>query len=152
MSREKIRRRGEPSEIRIIGGRDTTVPLRIKEADGNVINNPSAVDLDVLLHDLLGAINFQWHFLIVERTDLAQHYIQVIMDLDIDWDKGRGYIVEYRDGGPDQHFRATAHDDSWPGRAFSPAFQRVVKVVQDWAFQRDGWREAMSWERIDLGY
>jgi hypothetical protein len=131
----------------------TVFPLRIKTADGHVINNPSAEDLDDLLYDLLGSMNFRHNFVIVERTDLVQHYIQVIVDRDIDPDKGRVFFVEYRDGGPDQHFRAAARDDAWwPDKAFSAAFELVVKVVQDWAFQRHGWREAMSWERIDLGY
>lgn len=128
----------------------TVTPLRVTTANGPVLDNPSAVDL----HDMLAAMNFRYPFVIVERTDLAppgEHYIQVHMDLDIDPDEGRGYFVEYRDGGPDRHFRAVARDNAPWGSAWSPAFERVVKVVQDWAFQRHGWREAMSWERIDLG-
>jgi hypothetical protein len=127
----------------------TVPPLRAIAADGPVLDNPSAVNL----HDLLAAMNFRYPFVIVERPDLlpsGQHYMQVHMDLDIDPEKGRGYFVEYRDGSPDRHFRAVVRDDS-PWGSHSPAFERVVKVLQDWAFQRDGWREAMSWERIDLG-
>jgi hypothetical protein len=125
-------------------------PLQVTTADGRVLNNPSAVNL----HDLLANMNFRYPFLIVERSDLlplGEHYIQIHMDLDIDPDKGRGYFIEYRDGGPDLHFRAIARDDAPWDSAWSPAFERVVKVVQDWAFRRDGWREAMPWERIDLG-
>jgi hypothetical protein len=129
----------------------TVSPLRITMADGRVFNNPPTVDLHELLHDLLASMNFRHCFLIVERTDLVQHYIQVMVDTDVDPEEGTGYFVEYRQGGPDQHFRAVARDDSWPGRAFPPAFAQVVKVVQDWAFQHHGWREAMSWERLDLG-
>jgi hypothetical protein len=124
-------------------------PLQVTTADGRVINNPSAVNL----HDLLADMNFRYPFLIVDRLDLlppSQHYMQVHMDLDIDPDKGRGYFIEYRDGGPDLHFRAIARDDAPRDSAWSPAFERVVKVVQDWAFRRDGWREAMPWERIEL--
>jgi hypothetical protein len=128
----------------------TVSPLRAITADGRELDNPSAVDL----HDLLADMNFRYPFLIVERPDLlpsAQHYMQVHMDLDIDPDEGRGYFVEYRDGGPDRHFRAAVRDDAPWGSVSSPAFERVVKVLRDWAFQRDGWREAMSWERVDLG-
>jgi hypothetical protein len=128
----------------------TVSPLRAITADGRELDNPSAVDL----HDLLAEMNFRHAFLIVERPDLlpsGQHYMQVHMDRDIDPDKGRGYFVEYRDGGPDRHFRAVARDDAPWDMVYSPAFERVVKVLQDWAFQRDGWRDAMSWERLDLG-
>jgi hypothetical protein len=128
----------------------TASPLRAIAADGRVIDNPSAVDL----HDLFADMNFAHPFVIVERPDLlpsGQHYMQVHMDLKIDPDEGRGYLVEYRDGGPDRHFRAAVRDDAPWDRVWSPAFEQVVKVLQDWAFQRAGWREAMSWERIDLG-
>jgi|SRR5262245_2675453 len=127
----------------------TVPPLRAITADGRALDNPSAVNL----HDLLAEMNFRYPFLIVERPDLlpsGQHYMQVHMDLDIDPDKGRGYFVEYRDGVPDRHFGAVARDDAPWNSAWSPAFEQVVKVLQDWAFQRDGWRAAMSWERIEL--
>src|SRR5262245_20585721 len=128
----------------------TVSSLRAIEADGRVHDNPSAVNL----HDLLADMNFRYPFVIVERPDLlpsGQHYMQVHMDLEIDPDEGRGYFVEYRDGAPDRHFRAFVRDDHPWGSACSPAFEQVVKVLQDWAFQRNGWREAMSWERVDLG-
>jgi hypothetical protein len=128
----------------------TLSPLRAITADGRELDNPSAVDL----HDLLAEMNFRHPFLIVERLDLlpsGQHYMQVHMDRDIDPDEGTGYFVEYRDGAPDRHFRAAVRDDAPWDRVFSPAFEQVVKVLQGWAFQRNGWREAMSWERIDLG-
>jgi hypothetical protein len=124
--------------------------LRVITADGRMHDNPSEVEI----HNLLADMNFLYPFLIVERPDLlptGEHYIQVHMDLDIDPGEGRGYLVEHRDGGPDRHFGAITRDDAPWDSAFSPAFEQVVKVMQDWAFQRDGWREAMSWERIDLG-
>ena len=128
----------------------TASPLRAIEADGRVHDNPSEVNL----HDLLADMNFRYPFVIVERPDLlpsGQHFMQVHMDLEINPDEGRGYFIEYRDGGPDRHFGAAVRDDHPWGSASSPAFAQVVKVLQDWAFQRDGWREAMSWERVDLG-
>jgi hypothetical protein len=129
----------------------TVFPVRAIRASlgDRVLDNPSAENL----YDLLAEMNFRYPFLIVEHQGLLpahQHYIQVHLDLDIDPKKGRGYFVEYRDGGPDRHFRATARDDEPWGSVFSPAFEQVAKVVQDWAFQRGGWREAMPWQRIDL--
>jgi hypothetical protein len=129
----------------------TVSPLLAKTADGRVFELTDPFEDD--LHDLVAEMNLRWSFLIVERPDLlpsGQHYMQVMIDPHIDWDEGHGYFVEYRDGGPDRHFRAAVRDDRPWGMVWSPAFEQVVKVLQDWAFQRNGWREAMSWERIDM--
>jgi len=118
-------------------------------APERAVDNPS----DEALHDLLAAMNFRYPYIIVERPNrvpLGHYYIQVHMDEHVDPEDGRGYFIEYRDGGPDRHFRATVHDTAPWDSAYSPAFELVVKVVQDWASQRPGWRDALSWERIDF--
>ncbi|WP_416564921.1 hypothetical protein [Nocardia testacea] len=112
------------------------------------LENPSATQL----HDLLADMNLSAPFVIVDRLDGSKpghHYIQVHLDERIDPALGHGYLVEYRDGGPDAHFRATVSDDAPWGSASSPAFDTVVTVVQHWAARRECWRTALAWERMD---
>lgn len=58
--------------------------------------------------------------------------------------------AEYGGGGPDAHFRTVVSDDAPWDSAFSPAFDAVVEVVQDWAFQRERWRVALQWKRLEF--
>ena len=105
------------------------------------------------LHDILADMNLSAPFVIVDRLDDQEpgdHYIQVHLDERVDPKLGRGYIVEFRDGGPEAHFRATVSDDAPWDSAFSPAFDTVVNVIQGWAFQREGWRTALTWERLEF--
>ncbi|MEV6325550.1 hypothetical protein AB0M45_30920 [Nocardia sp. NPDC051787] len=91
--------------------------------------------------------------MIVDRFDSPQpgdYYIQVHLDEQVDPNQRHGYIVEFRDGGPDAHFRATISDDTPCDSVFSPAFDTVVNAVQDWAFRREGWRTALAWEQLEF--
>ncbi|MFF8288901.1 hypothetical protein ACF068_06645 [Streptomyces sp. NPDC016309] len=107
--------------------------LRAIEWDGTSWDDPS----EDRLHDLLADMNLTWRFVIVRRLDREpadQHYIQVGLNDDL------SYQVEFRDGGPDSHFQARVPRDHG---VFS--LEPVAKVVQDWAFGRPGWREALPW-------
>lgn len=115
-------------------------------ASDRVLDDPT----DAQLHDLLAELDYREPQLVVERpgSPAAQQYLRVEMDRRIDPDDGRGYIVEYGGGGPGMQFRASVRDTARWGTPHSPAFELVAKTVQDWAFQRYGWHEAMMWERV----
>ncbi len=70
-------------------------------------------------------------WLIVERRE--QHYIQSFFPPD------RPVAVEYRSGGPDQHYRAFTED--------RPLAQRVL---WQWVTDDSGWESALSWELMDF--
>lgn len=127
---------------------DHTGSPRVVATDSDrTIENPSRTQL----HDILADMSFNAPFVIVDRLggpEPGDYYIQVHLDEDVDPADGHSYIIEFRDGGPDAHFRATTRDDAPWGSVFSPAFEAVVKVVQDWAFQREGWRTELSWEQV----
>ncbi|WP_280496957.1 hypothetical protein [Nocardia asiatica] len=130
-------------------GDQTTSPRVVATDSYRTIDNPS----ETQLHDILADMNLSVPFVIVDRLDGPEpgdYYIQVHLDDQVDPDRGRGYIVEFRDGGPHAHFHAAIRDDAPWGSVFSPAFDTVVKTVQDWAFQREGWRTALAWERLEF--
>ncbi|MEU2118534.1 hypothetical protein ABZ567_23495 [Streptomyces sp. NPDC016459] len=107
--------------------------LQAIEADGTTWDDPS----EDRLHDLLADMSLTWRFVVVRRLDVEpvdQHYMQVYLNDDL------SYRVEYREGGPDRHFQA------WVPRTHEVfAVEPVAEVVQNWAFGRPGWREALSW-------
>ncbi|MFD8983699.1 hypothetical protein [Streptomyces sp. NPDC059564] len=110
-----------------------TPALRAIEWDGTGWDDPS----EDQLHDLLADMSLTWRFVIVERLGLEpadQYYMQVYLNDDL------SYQVEYREGGPDRHFQAWVPSDGGPF-----AVEPVATVLQDWAFGRPGWREALPW-------
>ncbi|MDF6042257.1 hypothetical protein LRD69_08780 [Streptomyces sp. JH14] len=110
-----------------------TPTLRAIEWDGTSWDDPS----EERLHDLLADMSLTWRFVIVKRLDLepaGQHYMQVYLNDDL------SYQVEYREGGPDKHFQATV-----PRRHEVFAVEPVAEVLQDWAYGRPRWREALPW-------
>jgi hypothetical protein len=107
--------------------------LRATEAGGRVVDDPTEDEL----HDLLSEMNLRHRYVILERCDLEprdQHYMQVYLNDDM------SYQVEYRAGGPDQHYQShipTLPEVERPGP--------VVGLMMDWAHDRPGWREAVQW-------
>ncbi|MEU3502628.1 hypothetical protein ABZ726_18330 [Streptomyces hundungensis] len=73
-------------------------------------------------------------FLVVQRIpDLPEVFIQV-------WhEAGEGYTLEYRDGGPDRHFRATP-DEPEP----------VIAAMTGWARGSEGWEAGLDWRRLEF--
>ncbi|MFE1417131.1 hypothetical protein ACFW6F_41000 [Streptomyces sp. NPDC058746] len=107
--------------------------LQVMEADGTSWDDPS----ENQLHDLLADMSLTWRFVIVRRLDLMpadQHYMQVYLNDDL------SYQVEYRERGPGKHFQAHVHREH---EVF--AVEPVAAVLQAWAFDRPGWREALPW-------
>ncbi|MFI9357608.1 hypothetical protein [Streptomyces lydicus] len=109
---------------------------RALTADGTVHDRPDAV----LLYDLLSELNLRFPFLIVERADGGapeQRYIQVHLEED------GSCLVEYRDGGPDQHFRAVVA----PPYAMK-GHDEVAALVTSWAQDDGEWRQRGNWQRV----
>ncbi|MEY7972291.1 hypothetical protein AB8O38_09850 [Saccharomonospora xinjiangensis] len=112
-----------------------TPVLQAMQADGTTWDDPSADQL----HDLLADLNLTLRFVVVTRLDLepvGQHYFQVWLDDDL------SYQVEYREGAPERHFQARV-----PREHEVFAVEPVARVLQGWASERAGWREALPWVR-----
>ncbi|MFE7332073.1 hypothetical protein ACFU8W_45840 [Streptomyces sp. NPDC057565] len=110
-----------------------TPVLRAIEWDGTPWDDPS----EEQLQDLLADMSLTWRIVVVERLDLepaGQHYMRVYLNDDL------SYQVEYREGGPDKHFQALV-----PREHSVFAVEPVAEVLQNWAFGRPGWREALPW-------
>ncbi|GHF77831.1 hypothetical protein [Streptomyces griseosporeus] len=107
--------------------------LRATEEGGRVVDDPTEEEL----HDLLSEMNLWHRYVILERCDLeprGQHYMQAYLNDDM------SYQVEYRAGGPDQHYQthiSTPHELDRP--------KPVADLMMDWAHDRPGWREAVPW-------
>ncbi|MEU3355331.1 hypothetical protein [Streptomyces sp. NPDC037389] len=112
--------------------------LRAIEAGGRTADNPTVEDL----HDLLADMNLRHRFVIFERLDLEpadQHYMQVYLNDDM------SYQIEYREGGADKHYQAHVPT---PPEMIGPA--PIAKLMDDWAHDQQGWREAVKWVPMPL--
>ncbi|MFI8849733.1 hypothetical protein [Streptomyces sp. 891-h] len=112
-----------------------TPELRAIEWDGTRWDDPS----EDKLYDLLADMNLRFRFVIVERPrrqPLGQHYMQVHLNDDF------SYQVEYREGSAERHFQAHV-----PAQPPIIGCEPVARVLQAWAFDRPGWREALPWSR-----
>jgi|GEM_PF-3798281 len=92
--------------------------------------DPSEDALDMFLQDIEQGDEA---FLIVERFSDAssQTYVQSARN-----DDGT-YVVEFRDGSPDQHFGTVVADT-----------RAAHDLVTSWSFGRDGWRYSVDWTHI----
>nr|WP_052477736.1 DUF2199 domain-containing protein [Kibdelosporangium sp. MJ126-NF4]CEL13622.1 hypothetical protein [Kibdelosporangium sp. MJ126-NF4]CTQ99308.1 hypothetical protein [Kibdelosporangium sp. MJ126-NF4] len=91
------------------------------------------------LFDLISELDLHSQYLIVERVDAPNDmfYIQVRISDDFSH-----YDIEYRDGGPDAHFAAVVKRDDEVA-----AHELVSRIMTQWMFGEDGWREAVPWHR-----
>lgn len=106
--------------------------LRVHMESGETYDDPS----EDLLFELMSDIERgDEEFFVVEQLVGApyQEYAQVRRA-----DHGQ-YQVEHRDGCPDRHFQV-----------FTPDMRLAHKLVTGWAFELPGWREAASWNRIEM--
>ncbi|MFF2810446.1 DUF6891 domain-containing protein [Streptomyces sp. NPDC058000] len=105
--------------------------ITVTTESGPALARPSADELAALLRRL-GADGD--HFAVVERIPGADHvFLQT-------WREGDGpFAVEYRDGGPDRHFRAECADAD-----------AVTDVFLAWARGPESWRTALDWRPADL--
>lgn len=103
--------------------------MRAKAETGEAYDDPSEDLLFMLFEDIA---NGDEDFFIVERTEdrAGQTYIQVAR-------ASSGFVLEYRDGGPDRHF-GTECDD----------MRLAHQVVTGWAFGFDGWKDDLEWKQV----
>ncbi|MEU8685170.1 hypothetical protein [Streptomyces sp. NPDC048611] len=105
--------------------------ITVKTETGPARSRPDAGELAGLLRRIGAGDD---HFVVAERhPEQAQVYLQT-------WRDGDGpFSVEYRDGGPERHFRARSEDP-----------EQVVQVFLDWARGGETWRTALDWRHTDL--
>lgn len=98
--------------------------IRLRDSDGVSYNDPSP---DVITYVVLG-LDDDNRFVVLERLDAEHTYAQAYRNGEGDW------TVEYRAGGSDSHFEATASDP-----------HAVVRFLTDWSYDRPAWRDAFAW-------
>ncbi|HSX67605.1 hypothetical protein [Nocardioides sp.] len=103
---------------------------RAELESGEVMNDPSDDGLFMLFDDLESGRS---GYLIVDdlRDPSGHTYAQSSRN-----DDGT-YLVEYRAGGADRHFRTTA-----------PDMRAAHALIVGWTFDIQGWREAATWEPV----
>ncbi|WP_157171021.1 hypothetical protein [Nocardia araoensis] len=125
--------------------------LRASDASGQTLDDPT----DTQVHDLFACLNARWPFAIVERLDREptdQFYFQIhleyVGDQDPDADKevDVDYDVEFRDGGPDKHYRARVtggHTIAGKDLAYI-----VYTVYRAWRTEDPQLETLLSWELL----
>ncbi|WP_392669987.1 DUF6891 domain-containing protein [Streptomyces sp. LN785] len=105
--------------------------IKVKTENRQTHTRISAQELSDLVHRIGGEAD---RFLVVQRVpDRPGHFVQT-------WhENGGDYQLEYRDGGPERHFRVTAG---------SP--ERVAEVMTRWARQEPQWDAGIVWESAGL--
>lgn len=122
---------------------------RIRATDGDrILDDPS----EEQIHDMLADMTLSCNFVVVERLHTNpgskdDYFIQVALNANPNYGS---YLVEYRDGGPAEHFQATVLRDSDWDSIFDSGFESVVSVVCDWVADQQAWRTALPWKLLDL--
>jgi hypothetical protein len=112
--------------------------LRVTDEVGEIWDDPS----EVQIQRLFAGLNLRCRFLVLERPDAlddGQNYLQIRLNHDLTM------VVEYREGGPDSHYRAEV-----PLPAERGGDEVVMPVLLGWASRREGWRGALPWVRWDV--
>ncbi|WP_062992000.1 hypothetical protein [Nocardia anaemiae] len=124
--------------------------LRAFDASGRTLADPT----DTEVHDLFADLNARWPFAIVERLDREpseQFYFQIHLDYvgdqdpDLDEEVDVDYDVEFRDGGPDKHYRARI-----TGLNGFVGMDLVNKVYRAWRSEDPGLANLLPWELMEL--
>ncbi|MFE9765758.1 hypothetical protein ACFYPC_14715 [Streptomyces sp. NPDC005808] len=112
--------------------------LRMTDAAGQSWDDPS----DTQIQRLFASLNLSCPFLALQRLDVpndSQYYLQIALNDDLTM------VLEYRDRGPTEHYRADV-----PLQAESGGDEIVIPVLLDWAARRPGWRGTLPWQRWDV--
>jgi hypothetical protein len=106
--------------------------LRAINEAGQAYNDPS----EELLLDLISVLDDDNTFLIVERLSDAtgNSYAQTLRSV-VDGT----YLVEYQDGSLDKHYACDGVD-----------YRTAHTLLAGWAFDVPGWRDRVSWSRVEL--
>ncbi|MFI9049617.1 DUF6891 domain-containing protein [Streptomyces sp. NPDC053427] len=105
--------------------------ITVKAETGPDLSRPTEAELSALLRRIGGEGD---QFAVVLRIpDEPEEFVQTLRE-------GDGpFAVEYRDGGPDRHFRAESADA-----------EQVIALMVDWARGGESWRTALEWAPADL--
>lgn len=109
-----------------------TPTLRVTNESGESWDDPSEDLLFMLLEDVEAG---EGTFLILERMSDASGdtYVQAQKQA------GGHYLVERREGAPEQHWATVVAD-----------MRATHRLVTGWAFGLDGWSAHVSWVRVAL--
>ncbi|MFJ9853104.1 DUF6891 domain-containing protein [Streptomyces sp. NPDC101150] len=105
--------------------------ITVKAETGPDLSRPTETELAALLRRIGGAGD---QFAVALRIpDEPEEFVQTLRE-------GDGpFMVEYRDGGPEQHFRAECADAD-----------HLIRVFLDWARGGEFWRTGLEWRPADL--
>jgi hypothetical protein len=107
------------------------LPITVAAESGPRMIRPTASALGDAVRRIGGARD---RFLVVRRVpDLPEFFLQVWCEL------GGPYTLEYRDGGPDRHFRAAASDAS-----------AVIAALLGWVDGQSTWAAGFEWETVSF--
>ena len=106
--------------------------LRATSESGDTISDPSEDALFMMFEDIEAG---ESTFLIIDslRDSTSQTYAQTSRNED------GTYIVEYRDGGPENHYGTVAKN-----------MRAAHALITGWAFGLPGWRDSATWERVSI--
>ena len=106
--------------------------LRATVESGATWDDPSE---DLLFELLTDIERGDEEFIIVERLAdrSGQTYCQSVQEAN------GGWLVEYRDGAPNRHYRTVV-----------PDIRAAHVILTTWAFDVGDWRTSVPWERIQL--
>lgn len=106
--------------------------IRAANESGQAWEDPTEDALRFLLDDIEHG---REKFVVIERLSDPSHqtYIQSIRN-----DLGE-YVIEIREGGPDQHFRTVV-----------PDMESAHDLITSWALERNGWRDLAVWDRMSF--
>lgn len=107
--------------------------LKAFNESGQAWDDPSEDLLFMLMEDIERGDE---KFLVIERLGdpSQQTYAQSARNAD------GTYVVEYRDGSPQNHFGTTVED-----------MRSAHSLITGWAFELPGWSDSATWERISFG-
>ncbi|MFF3227021.1 hypothetical protein ACFYV7_29785 [Nocardia suismassiliense] len=129
----------------------TAPKLRASDASGQTLEDPT----DTQVHDLFAGLNARWPFAIVERLDrepTGEFYFQIHLDYvgdqnpDADEEVDIDYDVEFRDGGPDKHYRARVAG-AYRIDGMDLAYL-VYTVYSAWRAEDPRLEDLLSWELL----
>jgi hypothetical protein len=111
----------------------SALPILIRDGTRSVQERvePLEAHLATLLRSLI--TQSEDAFLILERPDDPDHYAQVALEEESD------FQVEFRDGGPEQHYAAITDDADLAAHVLAGRVDRI-----------DGWDGQLQWERLRL--
>jgi len=104
--------------------------MELKVEGNDPVRNPDETEL----RDALSDLDDEGQRFAILSVD-EQTYIQTTGMPD------SGYILEYRDGSPDEHFRTTRED---------LPMSRVEEVFLSYARGDEDWRTSLDWEKQEM--